>query len=83
VRFPVPPVHTLHFTVPSSMASAVNSDAVCRSNFMKLHNVYYQAASTFLRDVFCEMWKSINGSEWEDDKANGLKLSGLKGLQPI
>jgi len=65
------------------MASAVNSDVVCRSNFMKLHNVYYQAVPTFLRDVFCEMWKSINGSEWEGDKDNGKKLSGLKALQPI
>jgi len=65
------------------MASAVNSDVVRRGYFMKLHNLYYQAAPTFLRKVFCEMWKCINGFKWGGDKANGQKLSKIKGLQAL
>jgi len=65
---------------------AIGSDSnnvLRRKYFMKLHNVYYQTAPMFLRKVFCELWKTIKGSEWEEDKANGKLLSGLKGLQSV
>jgi len=66
------------------MSSAVSSDEVLRQRyFLKLHNVYYQVAPTFLRTVFCEMWKTTQGSEWEEDKSNGTKLSAFKSLQVL